>query len=263
MKLTHEPLSRRQNVLYGAVGVLGTAAVAELILRSGLIDTPGLPVPSGVLEGVGSLLADTTFWNELLFTLGEWMLALLMAVVVGVVVGALMGAFRPVFTALEIPVEVFRVLPSIAVGPILVIMLGSGVLPLSVTIALSCVWPILLNTMYGVRATDVTAVQTARTFGKGPLEIVRQIKIPSALPFAFTGIRTAASIGLIVAVSAELLIGNGRGIGGYILLNSTNASNLNLVYAATLVAGILGVLVNALLSMVDHKFFAWKKGLAQ
>lgn len=263
MKLTYEPLSRRQQVLYGAAGILGTAAVAELLLRSGLIGTPGLPMPSMVLAGVGALLGDASFWSELMFTLGEWTLALLMALVVGVTLGALMGAFRPVFTAFEIPVEVFRVLPSIAVGPILVIMLGSGVLPLAVTVALSCVWPILLNTMYGVRATDTTAVQTAQTFGKGPLQIVRQIKIPSALPFAFTGVRTAASIGLIVAVSAELLIGNGRGIGGYILLNSTNASNLNLVYAATLVAGVLGVLVNALLSTVDNKFFAWKKGLAQ
>lgn len=263
MKLTQEPLSRRQQILLGIAGVLGTATMAELVLRSSLIDTPGLPVPSLVIGGVGSLLGDSVFWGEVAFTLGEWMLALLMAIVVGVTLGALMGASRPAFIAFEIPVEVFRVLPSVAVGPILMIIMGPGMLPLSVTVALSCVWPILLNTMYGVRATDTTAVQTAQSLGKGPLEIVRQIRIPSALPFAFTGIRTAASIGLVVAVSAELLIGDGRGIGGYILGNTANASDLSLVYAATLVAGVLGLLVNSSFSLVDDKLLGWKKGLAQ
>ena len=106
-------------------------------------------------------------------------------------------------------------------------------------------------------------MQTARTFGLSGIAILRRIKIPSALPFAFTGIRIAASIGLIVAVSAELLIGNGQGIGGYILLNSANATNLDTVYAATLVAGVLGLVVSTVFTALDNKVFAWKKGLAQ
>jgi NitT/TauT family transport system permease protein len=136
-------------------------------------------------------------------------------------------------------------------------------LPLSLTVALSCVWPILLNTMYGVRSTDTTAVMTAKTFGNSNFGVLRKVKIPSALPFAFTGVRVAASIGLLVAVSAELLIGNGSGIGGYILSNTANATDLDVVYAATLVAGLLGVLVNLALAKVDDVLLGWKKGLAQ
>lgn len=263
MKLMREPLSGRKQLVLGVVGTLGSALVAEGVMRSGVIDAAGLPVPSGVLGGVIDLLPDAVFWNEVLFTLGEWMLGLLIATVVGVLVGGLMGAFRSVFVALEWPVESFRVLPSVAVGPILVLIIGAGMLPLALTVALSCVWPILLNTMYGVRSTDTTAVATARSFGKSDLQVLRQVKIPSALPFAFTGVRIAASIGLIVAVSAELLIGNGQGIGGYILSNTANATNLDVVYAATLVAGVLGVLINVVLARVDEVLLGWKKGLAQ
>ncbi|EOM74496.1 ABC transporter permease subunit [Rhodococcus rhodnii] len=263
MNLHSEPLPRNKQIAYGVAGVVGTALVAELVLRSGVIDKPGLPIPSRVLGGVGSLAGDGTFWGEVAFTLQEWMLGLAIATVAGVVLGGLMGAFTKVFVAFELPVEVFRVLPSVAIGPILVLLLGAGMLPLSLTVALACVWPILLNTLYGVRGTDATAVQTARTLGLGSLAILTRIKIPSALPFAFTGIRVSASIGLIVAVSAELLIGGGEGIGGYILVNSANATNLDIVYAATIVAGVLGVAVSGVFAVVDNKVFAWKKGLAQ
>ncbi len=263
MKLLHEPLSGRSQAVLGVVGILGTALVAEAVIRSGVLDVVGLPVPSGVVGGVVDLLPNTAFWAAVAFTISEWMLGLAIATVVGVLVGGLMGAFRSVFIAFEWPVESFRVLPSVAVGPILVLLIGQGMLPLALTVALSCVWPILLNTMYGVRSTDTTAVMTARTFGNGDLAVLRKVKIPSALPFAFTGVRIAASIGLLVAVSAELLIGNGSGIGGYILENSANATNLDLVYAATFVAGLLGVLVNLIMAKLDDVVFGWKKGLAQ
>ncbi|MFW0787378.1 ABC transporter permease [Gordonia sp. CPCC 206044] len=263
MQFNTEPLSRAAVIGYGVIGTVGTAVVAEVVLRSGLIDKPGLPIPSTVLGSVGDLLGDSTFWDAVGFTLREWLLGVLIAAVAGVLLGGLMGAFSKVFVAFELPVEVFRVLPSVAVGPILVLLFGSGMLPLSLTVALSCVWPILLNTLYGVRGTDATAVQTARTFGISGLGVLARVKIPSALPFAFTGIRVSASIGLIVAVSAELLIGNGQGIGGYILVNSANATDLDMVYAATLAAGVLGVAVSALFAVVDKKAFGWKKGLAQ
>lgn len=261
--LLHEPLRRGQRIALGIAGVLGCSALWEAAVRSGVLATPGLPVPSRVFAGALALLPEPTFWEAVGFTLVEWLSGLLVATVAGVVTGGLMGAFAPVAVALAAPVEVLRVLPAIAVGPILVLLLGSGMLPLSLTVALACVWPILLNTMYGVRATDPVAVRTARTFGLSELAVLGRITLPSALPFAFTGVRVAASIGLIVAVSAELLIGGGQGIGGFVLVQSANAANLDTVYAATLVAGIIGVAASGGLAAVDRTVFAWKQGLAQ
>lgn len=258
-----EPLSGRTQVLLGIAGVVGTTLLVEVLVMSGVLDIAGFSRPSQVLAAFGELLGDGEFWGQIGYTLQEWMLALLLAAVAGMVVGGLMGAFTKVFVALQLPVEVFRVLPSVALGPILVLLLGSGMLPLSITVALVSVWPILLNTMYGVRATDPTAVHTARSFGLSSLAVFWKIKLPSALPFAFTGVRVAASMGLIVAVSCELLIGQGQGIGGFILVRSAQAADLDIVYAATLAAGVLGVAVNLLFTVLDAKVFGWKKGLAQ
>lgn len=263
MKLLSQPLTRAQQGLYGVVGTVGVMAIWELFMRSGVFAKPGLPIPTKVFGQTGMLLQDGSFWEQVIYTMGIWMLGLGIAAAVGVLLGSLMGAFSKMFIAFELPVEVFRTLPSIAVGPILVLLLGSGVLPIAVTVALSSVWPILLNTMYGVRSTDTTAVATAKTFGISPLGLLMQIKLMSALPFSFTGIRIAASIGLIVTVSAELLIGSGQGIGGYILVASANAVNLDGVYAATLIAGTLGVLINMVFAAIDNSVFSWKKGLSQ
>ncbi|WP_026927713.1 ABC transporter permease [Granulicoccus phenolivorans] len=262
MNLLREPYSRNRQIMLGVVGVVGSMAVAELLLRT-VFTKPGLPVPSKVLLGAVGLFGDPQFWQAVGFTLVEWMLGLALATVAGVLLGGAMGASRIVRIMFELPVEAFRVLPSIALGPILVLLLGAGMLPLSITVALACVWPILLNTMYGVRGADTTAIQTARSFGVSEIGIVWRVTLPAALPFAFTGVRIAASIGLIVAVSAELLIGSGTGIGGYILSNSANAANLDLVYAATLVAGVIGVLVSLAMAALDNGLFGWKKGLAQ
>lgn len=263
MKVVRDPLSTPGAVGLGVVGVVGSGLVAELILRSSLITTEGLPIPSQVIGGAIDLLPDSAFWSEVLFTLGEWGLGMLLACIAGVVLGGLMGAFPAWHTAFEWPVEAFRVLPSVALAPILVLLAGRGMMSLSIAVALACVWPILLNTMYGVRGVDPTSVNTARTFGLTSMQILARIKIPAALPFAFTGTRISASIGLLVAVSVELLVGDGSGIGGFILTQSANAVNLDAVYAATVIAGIIGVIVNLVLAQADSLLFAWKKGLEQ
>lgn len=263
MQLIREPLSRRNEVILGIVGVLGSALVLEVCIRTDIIAGVGLPLPTAVAEQAWGLLGDGHFWDQILFTLKEWMLGLLIATVAGVVLGGLMGAVPTVFQMFLLPVEILRPLPSIAIGPLLVLIIGAGMLPLSLTVAIACMWPILFNAMYAVRAVEPVAIQTARTLHISPVSIMAQVRFPAALPFIFTGIRVAASIGLIVAVSAELLFGAGKGIGGYILLASTSASNLDAVYAATLIAGVLGVLVSGAFAVLDKVAFGWKEGLAQ
>ncbi|WP_310961306.1 ABC transporter permease [Nocardioides terrisoli] len=263
MQLIHDPLPRRHEIILGVVGVVGVLFLGEVLIRTHVISGAGLPLPSAVAEQAWTLLGNGDFWTQIAYTLREWMVGLLIAAVVGVVLGGLMGASRTVFTMFSLPVEILRPLPSIAIGPLLVLLIGEGMLPLALTVAIACLWPILFNSMYAARAVDPVAIQTARTLHVSPFGIMTRVRLPAALPFMFTGIRVSASIGLIVAVSAELLFGSGKGIGGYILLQSTSAANLDAVYAATLVAGVLGVMVSTAFAVVDRVAFGWKEGLAQ
>lgn len=263
VRLGADPLPQRQRIVLGCVGLLGTAALAELMLRTGVVSAVGLALPSVVAAQAGQLLVDDTFQQAVSFTLREWALGLGLAALVGTILGGLMGASRTIAVMFELPVEMLRPLPSIAIGPVLVLLFGSGMLPNSLTVAVACVWPILFNAMYGVQSVDKTAVQTAKTLRLSPWTIATKVKLPAALPFVFTGLRVSASIGLIVAVSVELLIGAGNGIGGFILVNSTSGANLDVVYAATLTGGILGVAISLVLGGAERLAFPWKAGLAQ
>jgi NitT/TauT family transport system permease protein len=263
MQLLKKPLKGDRRIILGIVGIIVPIVLWELVVLSGLVAGTGVPTPSLIVQEVSVLLQSPSFWVEISFTLQQWMLALALATVLGTVLGLVMGAFDWGYRLFEIPVEVLRPLPSIAVGPILLLVLGAGLLPMALTVMGACLWPILFNTIYGVQSTDRVSLDTARTLRMSPLESLVRVRLPSALPFVFTGIRVAASIGLIVAVSVELLIGNGKGIGGYILLISTSPDSLQQVYAATLIAGIIGLMFAGLLAAVDRFAFAWRKGLAQ
>lgn len=262
MQLLKQPLAGRPRLLCGVLGVVGLGLAVEVLIRSGLVSAIGVPVPSRLVTDGVRLLQDPQFSAQVLFTLREWMLALLIASVVGVTVGTVMGAFRWGQHLFAIPVEVLRPLPSIAVGPILLLVLGSGLLPLALTVSGACLWPILFNTMYAVRSADPVAMDTARTLHLSTMETLTRVRLPAALPFIFTGIRVSASIGLIVAVSAELLIGSGEGIGGHILVLSTSPDSLSEVYAATAAAAVLGLVVSGVFALLDRTLFGWKKGLA-
>src|SRR5262249_4899409 len=149
-------------------------------------------------------------------------------------------------------IEFMRPLPSVALIPLGILLWGQGFSMKVILVAYATTWPILFNTIYGVHDVDPIAVQTARCFGLKPTAILRHISLPSAAPFIFTGIRISASIGLIVVVGTELLASADSGIGSYILFVSSSGGHMSSVLAGAAIAGIIGVLVNWMLALIDR-----------
>jgi NitT/TauT family transport system permease protein len=145
----------------------------------------------------------------------------------------------------------------VALIPLAILVYGQGAQMKIALVVYACVWPIFFNTIYGVRDVEPLAKETARIFRTSPVGVVTHVLLPSAAPFIATGIRIAAAIALIVTISAELLAGAASGIGSWILSMSSGGANLSLVYAGTIFAGALGLLLNALLVGVERRLFAW------
>ncbi|MEO5876053.1 MAG: ABC transporter permease subunit, partial [Streptosporangiaceae bacterium] len=114
-----------------------------------------------------------------------------------------------------------------------------------------------INTLYALRDVDPVAKETLRSFGFGPLAVLGRVSLPSAAPFITTGVRIAASVALVVVVSSELLAGDGTGIGGYILTTQSSGGQTDLMLAAALWTGIIGVLVNGGLVRLERRAFRW------
>jgi NitT/TauT family transport system permease protein len=239
-------------------GVVGFFLVVEFVTRLELVPPMYLPRASTVLLRTIELMQDPKFLRHVVATLYAWSVGLALATLISVPLGILIGTSNLAYKMISPLIEFMRPIPSVALIPLGILLWGQGFSMKVILVAYATIWPILFNTVYGVRDVDPIAVQTARCFGLNHRAILRHIILPSAAPFIFTGIRISASIGLIVVVGSELLASADSGIGSYILFVSSSGGQMDSVLAGAAVAGIVGAIINAALGRLDHRFFAWR-----
>jgi NitT/TauT family transport system permease protein len=242
------------------VGLVGFLAVWELTSRTGLVREDYLPPPTLVGARLVELVAGGAFVADVLATVLAWAIALGLAVALAVPVGLLLGQVAPLRRATQSLVEFLRPIPSVALIPLVVILLGNG--PASkITLAVyAAVWPILFNTVYALGEIDPQRIEAARSFGLGRAAVLRRVALPSAAPFVMTGIRLSAAIALIVAVTTELLAaGRGGGIGQFIYNSRSGGGAMDVVLAGALTAGIIGYLVNLAFERAQRQWLGWSE----
>jgi NitT/TauT family transport system permease protein len=241
--------------------VLGVAVfllLAEFVTRLELVPPIYLPRASTVILRMAELMQDPAFLGHVVATLRAWAVGLAIAAVISIPLGVLIGTSDLAYRMVSPVIEFMRPIPSVALIPLGILLWGQGFSMKVILVAYATAWPILFNTVYGVHDVDPIAVETARCFGLKRGAILRRIKMPSAAPFIFTGLRISASIGLIVVVGTELLASADRGIGSYILFVSASGGHMDSVLAGAAIAGLIGALINTLLEWIDHRLFAWR-----
>ncbi|MEV0378901.1 ABC transporter permease [Nonomuraea sp. NPDC050643] len=245
-------------MLRGAAGVAGFLVAAELLVRFGLSEKFVFPAPSTVLNEAGRLPADPQFLEGVAVTLSNWALGLLIATVVAVPLGVLLGALPPVERAVRPVLEFMRPIPSVAIIPLAILLIPVDELMKVSVIVYASIWPILINTLYGMHDVDPLAKETLRAFGFGPLAVLAKVSLPSSAPFVATGVRIAAGVALVLAVSAELVAGGSAGIGVYVGV-AGSGNRTDLMMAATCWASVLGVAANLALLAGERRLFHWHR----
>ena len=156
-------------------------------------------------------------------------------------------------------VEYWRAMPPPALIPISIVLLHSIGNRQKVTfIAFFCLFPILLNTIDGVRGIEPTLMETARSYGIPWREAVRRIVLPAAMPQIFAGMRTSLSLAVIIMVVSEWWAST-SGV-GYVLVIAKNTLQFGPMWAAILLIGVLGYLLNLLFGLVEKHVLAWHRG---
>ena len=226
---------------------------------SGLIKTTFLPPFSEVALKAVTLWGDPVFRDDVLATLVSYGLGMLIAAAIAIPLGIVFGLVRPVYRATRALVELIRPIPPVALVPLVLLVLGAGLEMKLFIVVFAAVWPIMFNTLYGVNDVDPYAKEMARSFGVTPFGVVRRIVLPSAGPFIITGVRIASSIALIVVITVELIAGGAQGIGAYIARARAygDADAYLSVLAATIIAGLLGLVINLAIGWAERRFFGW------
>jgi NitT/TauT family transport system permease protein len=251
-------LHRAATAFRVALGIFVFFLILEFVTSLELVPPIYLPRASTVIARMVELLQDQRFLKHIVATLHAWAVGLALATLISVPVGILIGTSELAYKMSSPLIEFMRPIPSVALIPLGILLWGQGFPMKVILVAYATTWPILFNTVYGVHDVDPVAVQTARCFGLKRAAILRRINLPSAAPFIFTGIRISASIGLIVVIGAELLASADSGIGSFILFVSSSGGQMDSVLAGAAIAGVIGAMINTVLSLIDRRFFAWR-----
>jgi ABC-type nitrate/sulfonate/bicarbonate transport system permease component len=252
---THSVQKKKSSVNWGGYTFfLVCVGLMEIVTRLGWL-TSYVPPPSSIFSALWAGMINGDISSQIGVTLSVYVRGLGFATILAITIGILMGTYKPVFDCLKIIVEFLRPVPSVAMIPLAILFFGLGATMRISVITYAAFWPMLINTIYGVRAIDPQALDVARNFGITGTEALRRVTLPSAVASIATGFRISASIALIVTVTTELVAGN-SGI-GFFISQMEQANRLPPMYAAIILTGIMGFILNTIYYTLEHKVVFW------
>jgi len=235
--------------------LLSLLLLLELATRGGWVNPVLVPPPTAVAQRVLAVVAAGSFLAPLGRTMFLLVVAYAIGCVLGIGLGVLMGRFRPVHGLLEPLVEVLRPLPKPALLPPLMLFLGLGDTMKITAVALGVFFPVLINTIQGVRGVDPVMVDTARTFQHSRAAVLWKVVLPSAMPLVLAGMRIALGIALVLVVVAEMMAGTG-GI-GYLIIDLQRSFRIVDMYAWVVILAVLGYALNEVFVRIERRAIHW------
>ena len=236
-----------------ALIILALLAGWEAIVRLGWVDDLILPAPTQVLDSLWTdrdLLAP-----DLATTTWEVVLGLLAAIAAGALLGILMHVSPRARRALRPLVIGSQAVPVPVIAPLVVLVLGFGLAPKVLLVALVCFFPVAINLYDGLRDTDADARKLLRSLDASRWQTLKMLELPSALPATFTGTKIAAAVAVIGAVFAEWS-GSDSGL-GHALLTANGQLATARAFAATLLLFLLAIVLYGAFALLERRVVDW------
>lgn len=233
-------------------GLLGAAGLLSLLLLWWLGvrlfgSTDGLAArfsPEATLISLVELLGRAELYEHVLVSLKRILVGLLLALLIGVPLGLMIGSYRHLEAATTPAFQFLRMISPLSWMPVVVMLMGVGDQPIYFLLTFAAIWPILLNTVAGVRQLDPRWLQLSRSLSATRWETLRKIILPGVLGHVLTGVRLSIGILWIVLVPCEML-GVSAGL-GYFILDTRDRLAYSELMAMVLLIGVLGFALDAL-----------------
>jgi ABC-type nitrate/sulfonate/bicarbonate transport system permease component len=238
-----------------SIAVLGVMALVEAAVRLDVISSQHIPPMTAIIETLLRQAATPSFWAAVYGTLQGWAIGLTLATAIAVPLGMLIGFSELLYRALRPIIEFLRPVPSVALIPLSILVYGPGLAGKVFLVAFAATWPLLVQALYGARDVDPVQLDTARSYRISRSRRVLRVVLPSTIPYIATGLRIASATALILAVTAELLVGSeglGRTIG-----QARQGGNIELMYALVVATGLLGWGLNTLFAAIETRALHW------
>lgn len=228
----------------------------EVAPRIGLVDKVFLPPFSEVVSAWFTLLGNGQLAEHVSASLSRALIGLAIAILVSIPLGVAIAWYRPVAEFLNPILELFRNTAALALLPVFILILGIGETSKVALVIYAASFPILLNTISGVRTVDPLLIKSARSLGLSPVRLFQKVILPAAVPTIFTGLRMAAASSILVLIAAEM-VGAKAGLGYLITASQLNFQIPNM-YAGIVTIALVGVIFNGIVVAIEGRLSGWR-----
>jgi NitT/TauT family transport system permease protein len=246
---------RAPNFLLRLLLVVGLLALWEAVVRLFAVPAFILPAPSNIAVALWRGIASSLYLEHLWITLAETLLGFLVGSVLALALGTLIALSRPVEYFLYPFVIMFQAMPKVALAPLIIVWFGLGLTSKVAQAAFTAFFPLMVNTIAGLRSADEDRVALMRSLDASPLQIFAMLRVPSALPFVMAGFEIAMVLSLIGAIVAEF-VGAQRGL-GMLIMSMTFTMDVAGQFSVLLILSLLGLLLNGAIVEIKRRVLFW------
>jgi NitT/TauT family transport system permease protein len=247
-----------KNITHKYAAIIVFLILWEILPTIGLVNQIFIPTPTEIAAQMWQLILDGTLIEDTLVSLYRVLAGFGLALLVALPLGFLLGGFFKNFEkAVDPLLQVLGQANPFTLLPIFIVFLGIGELSKIAIIFWVTQWPVLFNTVTGIKNVDPVLVKVARTAGIGKFDVFRKVLIPASLPTVFTGIRMGAVFAWFMLIGAEM-IGSTSGL-GFLIMQSQMVMNIPSMWAGIVTVALLGLLMNYTILFVEHRLTSWKQ----
>ena len=232
-------------------------AVWAAVSMSGILNPFLFPSPDKVGGALFSLIASQATYTDLASTLGKIALALFIGSAIGLAIGILLQLSDGAFEIASPLIDFFRSIPATALFPLFIIIFGVGDATNTALATWICALYVAFYSAQGLRNTPEGIVDFAKSLRKKWHEILLFVRLPAAMPTIFLGMRTAASLAVVVVILSEMFVGTSSGL-GKLMIDSAYTYEIARLYALILLVGATGFCINLAMETAEAKFIHWK-----
>ena len=245
--------------IYSLFAVILFLLLWEIAPRVGLADPIFIPPFSKVILAFIHLIATGEMFIDVAISLERAFIGFGISAIIAIPLGLLIGWFGRFEKFLDPLLQLFRQTSALSLLPVFILLFGIGEVSKVAIIFWGVQWPILLNTILGVKNSDPLLIKSARSMGASPFALFIKVLLPGAFPSIFTGIRLSATQAIVILVAAEM-IGANSGL-GFLIFESQVKVEIPTMYAAILTIAILGLIVNYSLLFIGKRITKWQEGI--
>lgn len=251
--------SKTWPILLGQLALFAIILVAlELLVKGGVVGELYLAPTSKVVKELLTFLAGASFYRHIYVTLSEFFVGMIVSIILGIWTGLLVGRYETLERFTKPYLSGLMAIPKVAIIPLLTIWLGLGLISKAALVFIFSFFPILYNTITGVKQVPENYLKVARVFKVTPTQLVAKVILPSAVPTIFAGIRVGAATGLVGAIFGEMMASK-EGLGN-LLTSAAQLYNTGQLFAVIVGATALSVLIIQGVDLIEKGvFLRWKR----